>query len=163
MSASLRTLTSSLFPALKFIEKRHCFFKIALAAISGSVHCWGNRTRVEIDIRGPRARGAYHQRTSCGAGCGSQQVLNASFQTWVRGCSHQNLLLFYILYIKFQFDCMWLHFDISGTVRGRQKIRLFFVSLEGSYSPTDAPLILWDLFHAWDGRATFRRVLSHLL
>lgn len=40
ISASVRTMTSSLFSALKFIEKRHCFFKIALAVISGSVHCW---------------------------------------------------------------------------------------------------------------------------
>lgn len=34
ISASVRTLTSSLFSATKLIEKRHCFFKIALAVIS---------------------------------------------------------------------------------------------------------------------------------
>lgn len=54
ISASARTLTSSLFSASKFIEKRHCFFKIALAVISGSVHCWGNRKRVERLIYGGR-------------------------------------------------------------------------------------------------------------
>ena len=83
-----RTLTSSLFSALKFIEKRHCFFKISLAVISGSVHCWRvNRKRVEIDIRGPKTSGAYHQRTSCSAGGSSSsssssranKFLNASF------------------------------------------------------------------------------------
>ncbi len=89
-----RTLTSSLFSALKFIEKRHCFFKISLALISGSVHCWGNRQRVEIDIRGPWTSCAYHQRTSCSArSSSSQQVPNASFQTWVRNCSNWNLPL----------------------------------------------------------------------
>lgn len=85
---TVRTLTSSLFSALKFIEKRHCFSKIALAVISGSVHCWGNRKRVEVDIRGLETSCAYHQRTSCSAGSSSQQVLNASFQTWVRNSSH---------------------------------------------------------------------------
>lgn len=68
ISASVRTLTSSLFSASKSIEKRHCFFKIALAVICGSVHCWGNRKRVEIDIRGPETSCAHHQRTSCRAG-----------------------------------------------------------------------------------------------
>lgn len=90
-----RTLTSSLFSALKFIEKRHCFFKISLAVISGSVHCWRvNSKRVEIDIRGPKTSGAYHQRTSCSAGGSSSssranKFLNASFfQTWVRSSRH---------------------------------------------------------------------------
>lgn len=72
--AELRTLTSSLFPALKFIEKRTCFFKISLAVISGSVHCCGNRKRVEIDIRGPGTSRAYHQRSSCRAGSTQHHV-----------------------------------------------------------------------------------------
>lgn len=42
-----KTLTSSLFSALKSAEKRHCFFKISLAVIRDFVHCWVNRKRVE--------------------------------------------------------------------------------------------------------------------
>lgn len=38
-----KTSTSSLFSALKFAEKRHCFFKISLAVIRDSVHCWGEQ------------------------------------------------------------------------------------------------------------------------
>ena len=77
-----RTLTSSLFSALKFIEKRHCFFKISLAVIGGSVHCWrANRKRVEIDIRGPKTSGAYHQRTSCSAGGSSTAAATAAEPT----------------------------------------------------------------------------------
>lgn len=73
-----RTPTSSLFPTLKFIVKRHCFFKIALAVIGSSVHCLDGRGwsgGVDWYTGGRRHRGAYHQRTSCGA---KARVLNAS-------------------------------------------------------------------------------------
>lgn len=127
ISASVKTLTSSLFSALKFIEKRHCFFKTSLAVISGSVHCWGNRKRVEIDIRGPKTSCAYDQRTSCGTGSSSQRALNASFQTWVRSQWSLSLIAFFIRYnrllhmIKFTFYVMWLHANVNGTVTGHQK------------------------------------------
>lgn len=124
------------------------------------MHCWRNRKRVEIDIRGPRTSRAYHQRTSCRARSRSQQVLNASSQTWVRSSSHWNLPLFSLttrfswanLHVSLWYECDWGYYGF-----------FFFVNLDVGFSSTDAPLILWDLFHASDGRATFRGGLSHLL